>query len=342
MRKLKNTLYITKELNYIFRDGTNVVIKEDGKEVGRLPIHILEDIVCFNYNGISPSVIELCNENQVSIAFISPQGFFQGRFIGKTNGNVLLRREQYRIADDELRSLEYAKMMILAKTSNYRKILKRLVEDHSDKINTILILKSIEQLVEDLDAIKKVKLLDSLRGVEGDSARTYFSCINELILKQKEEFIFKGRSKRPPLDNVNAMLSFGYTILTNEIQSALETVGLDSYVGFLHTDRPGRASLSLDMIEELRGYIVDRFVLTLINNKIVNKNMFEYKENRTVLLNNEGRRMFLEQWQKRKQDIIKHPFLDENIEIGLLPYVQAQLLARTIRGDLEKYPPFLI
>ncbi|WP_101772267.1 type I-C CRISPR-associated endonuclease Cas1c [Peptostreptococcus faecalis] len=342
MRKLRNTLYITKELCYLFRDGTNVVIKEDNKELGRFPIHVLEDIVCFNYNGASPSLIRLCNENQVGISFVSPQGNFQGRFIGKTNGNVLLRRQQYRIADEEDKSLEYAKLMILAKTSNYRKILKRIITDHSNKIDKVKVIKSIDNLEEDIDLIKKSASLDSLRGMEGDSARTYFSCFNDLILQQREEFIFKGRSKRPPLDNVNAMLSFGYTILTNEIQSALETVGLDSYVGFFHTDRPGRASLALDLIEELRGYLVDRFVLRLINNNIINHKMFEYKENDTVLMNEGGREVFLKNWQLRKQEKIKHPFLEENMEIGLLPYVQSQLLARTIRGDLKKYPPFLM
>lgn len=342
MRKLRNTLYITKELCYLFRDGTNIVIKEDEKEIGRFPIHIFEDIVCFNYNGVSPSLVRLCNENDVGLAFISPQGYFQGRFIGKTNGNVLLRRQQYRIADDEGKSIIYAKLMILAKTANYRKIFKRAISDHGNKINTELINNSIKKFEKDMKSVKESGSLDSLRGIEGDSARTYFSCFNDLILKQKEDFIFKGRSKRPPLDNVNAMLSFGYTVLTNEIQSALETVGLDSYVGFFHTDRPGRASLALDLIEELRGYLVDRFVLSLINNNIVNIKMFEYKENGTVLMNTEGREKFLRNWQERKQEKIKHPFLEETIEVGLLPYVQAQLLARTIRGDLEKYPPFIM
>ncbi|MDO5688660.1 MAG: type I-C CRISPR-associated endonuclease Cas1c [Tissierellia bacterium] len=342
MRKLRNTLYVTKDICYLAREGTNIVIREENKTIGRYPIHILENIVCFNYNGVSPAIIELCNSNNVSIAFVSPSGFYQGRFVGITNGNVLLRRQQYRIADSELLSLGYVKNILCAKTSNYRKILRNALRDHESKMECHLIFKAIENLKCDLENINTTNNLDSLRGIEGDSTRTYFSVFDQMILRQKNDFYFTTRSRRPPLDRVNAMLSFGYSILTNEIQSALETVGIDSYVGFFHRDRPGRASMALDLIEELRGYIVDRFVITMINLRSINKTGFEIKENGSVLLNEEGRYAFIKAWQENKQRTIIHPYLEENIEIGLLPYVQAQLLARTIRGDLSQYPPFMM
>lgn len=342
MRKLRNTLYVTDELCYLFRDGTNVVIKVDDKVKGRFPIHILEQIVCFNYNGASPSVVQLCNENDVSLAYISPSGYYMGRFVGKTNGNVLLRREQYRIADSEERSLPLVKNILLSKVTNSRKILRRAISDSPESIDLSHFTDSIGYLTTSIDNILSATSIDSLRGYEGDSARTYFSCFNSLILKQQEEFVFTGRSKRPPLDRVNALLSFGYSLLSNEVQSALEVVGLDSFVGFLHIDRPGRPSLALDLMEELRAYLVDRFVLRLINLKSVTSRDFEVKENKAVLLNENGRKKFISHWQERKQETISHPFLDESIQKGLLPYAQAQLLARTIRGDICEYPPFFI
>lgn len=342
MRKLKNTLYVLNELMYLSRERKNIVLKADNKVIGRFPIHILENIVCFNYNGVSPAIIELCNSENVDIAFITPQGKYQGRFVGATNGNVLLRRQQYRIADLEEESLRYAKNMIIAKTSNYRQVLRNLKRDHSAKIDNELIERTMKELKLDLEIIEKVNNLESLRGIEGDSARTYFQVFNEMILQQKEDFTYKTRSRRPPLDRINALLSFTYTILTNEIQGALEVVGLDSYVGFYHVDRPGRRSLALDMIEELRAYLADRFVIKLINNRQITANHFIIKENGAVLLTEDGMKEFFTAWQARKQEVIKHPFIEETHEIGLLPYVQASLLARTIRGDLAEYPPFVL
>ena len=306
MRKLLNTLYITNEEYYLARDGENIIIKEDGKTIRRFPIHILEGIVCFNYVGASPGVVKLCNENNISITFLTPNGRFCGKFIGVTNGNVLLRRTQYRISDDD-RSLMIAKRCIEAKLINSRKVYLRLLRDHPDKI--------------DSQKIQKVT--------------------DYLILSQQEDFKFVMRSKRPPMNRVNAMLSFLYSMLTYEVQAALETIGLDSYVGFFHTDRPGRASLALDMIEELRAYMVDRLVLTMINRNQISKSDFEVKENDAVLLNEKGREKILTEWQKRKQIEITHPFIKETIPIGLIPYVQAQLLSRHIRGDLDEYPPFI-
>jgi CRISPR-associated protein Cas1 len=340
MRKLLNTLYITNENYYLSRERENVVIRDDDKVLRRFPIHILEGIVCFNYTGASPGLIQLCNENRISITYLTPRGRFQGKYIGITNGNVLLRREQYRIADDE-RSLEIAKNCIKAKIINSRKVYLRLLRDHRDNINYSQVSEVAEYLKNQILLIDICKDKDSLRGIEGDAARMYFQNFDELILKQKEDFKFVLRTRRPPLNRVNAMLSFLYSVLTYEIQAALETVGLDSYVGFFHADRPGRAGLALDLIEEIRAYLVDRFVLTMINRHQISPSDFEVKENQAVLLNEKGREKILSEWQKRKQQEITHPFIKEKMPIGLLPYVQAQLLARHIRGDLEAYPPFI-
>lgn len=340
MRKLLNTLYVTNENYYLASQGENVLIKEEGKTVRRFPIHILEGIVCFNYTGASPGIIRLCNENNISISYLTPNGRFCGKYIGLTNGNVLLRRAQYRLADNE-ESLQIAKRCIEAKLINSRKVYLRLARDHAGKIDLNKVNQLSDYIYKQVLVVAETVDKDQLRGIEGDVARAYFQLFDELILHQKEDFKFIARSKRPPLNRVNAMMSFLYSLLTYEVQSALETVGLDSYVGFFHTDRPGRASLALDLIEELRAYMVDRFVLTMINRKQISKNDFEVKENQAVFLNDKGREKILTQWQKRKQTEITHPYIKENIPLGLLPYVQAQLLARYIRGDLEDYPPFL-
>lgn len=340
MRKLLNTLYVTNENYYLASQGENVLIKDEGKIVRRFPIHILEGIVCFNYMGASPGIIRLCNENNISITFLTPNGRFCGKYIGLTNGNVLLRRTQYRLSDSH-ESLQIAKRCIEAKLINSRKVYLRLARDHPERINSNKVKQLNDYLYKQTLVVALAEDKDQLRGIEGDAARAYFQLFDELILHQKEDFKFVIRSKRPPLNRVNAMLSFLYSMLTYEVQSALETVGLDSYVGFFHTDRPGRASLALDLIEELRAYMVDRFVLTMINRKQISNTDFEVKENEAVYLNDKGREKVLTQWQKRKQVEITHPYINETISLGLLPYVQAQLLARYIRGDLDDYPPFI-
>ena len=340
MRKLLNTLYVTNENYYLASQGENILIKEEGRTVRRFPIHILEGIVCFNYTGASPGIIRLCNENNISITYLTPNGRFCGKYIGLTNGNVLLRRTQYRLSDSD-DSLQIAKRCIEAKLINSRKVYLRLARDHADRVDSNKVKQLTDYLYKQVLIIAKADNKDQLRGIEGDAARSYFQLFDELILHQKEDFRFVMRSKRPPLNRVNAMLSFLYSMLTYEVQSALETVGLDSYVGFFHTDRPGRASLALDLIEELRAYMVDRFVITIINRKQISKTDFEVKENEAVYLNDKGREKILTQWQKRKQIEITHPYIKENIPLGLLPYVQAQLLARHIRGDLDDYPPFI-
>lgn len=342
MRKLLNTLYITQEDYYLSRERDNIVIKQEGKVIKRYPYRIIENIICFSYLGASPSLVRLCNENNISLSFLTPNGRFCGRFIGLTNGNVLLRREQYRIADDDGRSIEYARRNLLAKISNSRKYVLRFRRDHIEKINVELFNEVDMELLRSIELVTQVQDKDSLRGIEGNAATTYFRVFNELSLVNQEVFQFKGRSKRPPLDCINAMLSFGYSLLTNECQAALETVGIDSYVGFFHTDRPGRASMALDLVEEFRSFIVDRFVFSLINKRQIAAKHFDFKENGSVLLNDKGRSVFIKNWQVRKHTEIMHPFINEKVKLMLLPYVQAQLMAKTIREDLPSYPPFLV
>lgn len=341
MRKLLNTLYVTTPDSYLSLDGENIVVLKEENTKVRVPLHNLEGVVAFGYTGASPALMGKCAEENIALTFLTAHGRFLARVSGKTKGNVILRREQYRIADEEMKSLAIAKNCILGKIYNCRQVIDRAVRDHAARIDTGK-LKSISlQLSDSLDNVKNSESLDSLRGYEGEAASRYFSVFDELILQQKDEFVFNGRNKRPPLDNMNAMLSFVYTLLTHDTASALETVGLDSYVGFLHTDRPGRVSLALDLMEELRPFFADRFVISLVNKRVINGKGFEKQESGAVFMTNETRREILRHWQERKQEKIKHPFLNETIEWGLVPHVQAMLLARYIRGDLDGYPPFM-
>lgn len=341
MRKLLNTLYVTSENSYLGLDGENIIIYDDKKEIGRLPLHNLDGIVCFGYRGTSPALMASCVEKNISLCYLSPQGKFLARVCGKTKGNVLLREKQYFSFKDKVFSLSISKNAIIGKVYNARWVLERALRDHHMQIDADYVKKASLALKENIKLIQSAETMEELRGYEGSSASIYFSVFDELILQQKKDFKFKSRNKRPPLDNVNALLSFIYTLLTNQIVTALEVVGLDSYVGFMHTDRPGRASLALDMIEELRAVYADRFVLSLINKKIVNAKDFIKKENGAVLMIDEARKKILVEWQNRKKDVITHPFLNEKVEWGMIPYVQAMLLARYLRGDLDGYPVFL-
>lgn len=341
MKKLLNTLYVTSENSYLGLEGETVVVYEDRKEIGRLPLHNLEGIVSFGYRGTSPSLMGACAERNVSLCYMTPQGKFLARVTGKTRGNVLLREQQYNSCRDEKLGLEIAKNCITGKVYNARWILERALRDHGMQIDSERVKNASMQLKNSLQLIQNAESKDQLRGYEGEAASIYFGVFDELILQQKKDFCFQGRNKRPPMDNVNAMLSFVYTLLTNQITSALEIVGLDPYVGYLHTERPGRASLSLDLIEEFRVVYADRFVLSLINKKIVNKKNFTRKENGAVLMDDDLRRKLLTEWQNKKKEIITHPFLKEKVEWGMVPYVQAMLLARYLRGDLDGYPVFL-
>ena len=341
MRKLLNTLYVTSENSYLALDGENLVVYDEKKELGRLPLHNLDGIVSFGYRGTSPALMGACAERNISLCYLTPQGKFLARVTGKVQGNVLLREQQYKSSKDDEISLTIAKNCIMGKVYNARWVLERAIRDHGMQIDVEGVKKASLHLKESLQYIQNAESKDQLRGYEGEAASIYFGVFNELILQQKKEFNFQGRNKRPPKDNVNAMLSFVYTLLTNQITSALEVVGLDPYVGYLHTDRPGRVSLALDLIEELRSVYVDRFVLSLINKKIVNGKNFSQKENGAVLMGDDLRKKLLVEWQNKKKEVITHPYLNEKIEWGMVPYVQAMLLARYLRGDLDGYPVFL-
>ena len=341
MKKLLNTLYITSPDRYLSLDGENVVIQENGKELGRVPLHNLERIMTFGYTGASPALMGKCAENGIELIFMSGSGKFLARVEGEVNGNVLLRRQQYRFADNEDVSLAVAKNIICAKLFNSRWTIERTLRDHPMRIDTEKFRACSEQLKASINNAQNASDIDSLRGIEGEGAQIYFSVFDDMILQQKDDFTFSIRNKRPPRDNVNALLSFAYSLATSMCTSSLEAVGLDPYVGFMHTDRPGRRSLALDLVEEFRAPLCDRFVLTLINKKIITANDMVKQEDGAVRLTDDGRRTFITAWQKRKDDELKHPFLDEKMEWGIVPYAQSLLLARFIRGDIDAYPPFM-
>ena len=341
MKKLLNTLYITSENSYLALDGENVVVFEDKTEIGRLPLHNLEGIVSFGYRGTSPALMGACADRNISLCYLTPQGKFLARISGKIRGNVVLRQQQYDSSRDEKISLEIARNCILGKVYNARWVLERAIRDHSMQLDAEQVKAASDFLKNALVLIQNSQSKEQLRGYEGEAASIYFGVFDQLILQQKKDFAFRGRNKRPPTDPVNALLSFVYTLLTNSITSALETVGLDPCVGYLHTDRPGRASLSLDLIEELRAVLVDRFVLSLINRKMISGKNFSKKENGAVLMDDELRRKVLAEWQNKKKEVITHPYLKEKVEWGMVPYVQAMLLAGYLRGDLDGYPVFL-
>lgn len=335
-----NTLYINQPDRYLSLDGENIVVSCKEKEIGRVPLHNLEQIVTFGHAGTSPALMGKCAHDGISLVFMSRNGHFLARVEGEVRGNVLLRREQYRIADFQARSIDIAKNMITAKLFNSRWVLERTIRDHALRIDTELFKQKSIYLQSALAVIDSIDNFGTLRGIEGEAASVYFSVFDDMILQQKEEFKFEKRSRRPPLNRVNALLSFAYSMMTIQCAASLEAVGLDPYVGFFHTDRPGRKSLALDMVEEQRAYC-DRFVLTLINKRYIQPDHFEVREDGAVLLNGNGRQVFLEHWQKRKYEELTHPYLCEKLEWGMLPYVQSLLLARYIRGDIDAYPPFL-
>lgn len=342
MRKLLNVLYITNPEAYLARDGETVVVRIEDEVKFRVPVHNLEGVVCFGYPGASPALLGLCAERGVAVSFVTEYGKFLARVTGEVSGNVLLRRKQYRMADADDESLSVARNFIFGKIFNCRRILQRFLRDHGGEENIGIITEKLRLLSAVLQEVEHCRMLDELRGKEGDAARHYFEVFDCLVLEQKEVFGFSGRSRRPPLDPMNALLSFLYTLLAHDCAAALETVGLDPQVGFLHRERPGRPSLALDLMEELRPYLVDRLVLSLVNNRQLSAKGFEVKESGGVLMDDETRKAVITAWQKRKQEEITHPFLKEKIPAGLIPYAQALLLARHLRGDLDAYPPFLM
>jgi CRISPR-associated protein Cas1 len=308
----------------------------------RVPIHTLGGIVCFGRIGLSPSLMGLCGERGVCISMLSPHGRFLARINGFTSGNVLLRREQYRQADLPQTTAGIARAIVVAKVANCRSVLLRHLRDYPESSGKNEIESAILYLAQSLNQLRDPTLnADSIRGVEGDSANCYFGVFNHLIIAQQDGFSFHLRSRRPPLDAVNALLSFMYSMLAHDVRAACECCGLDSQVGFLHRDRPGRPSLALDLMEELRPFLADRLVLSLINRRQVTASGFKTAENGAVTMDDATRKCVLVAYQKRKQEEILHPFLDEKVSVGLIAHLQARLLARHLRGDLDAYPPFI-
>lgn len=340
MKALGNVLYVTTPEAYLSLDGENVVIKKDEATSLRLPLHNLENIVCFNYPGVSPALMGACAERNVGLCFLKPSGRFLARVTGRQQGNVLLRRKQYSVAQNEEASVGIARSAVLGKIANCRRVLDRAMRDHPLSVDLNVLQAASDDLKETLQRVQGADSLDSLRGLEGNAASRYFGVFGQLVLQQQESFAFAQRNRRPPLDRMNALLSFFYTLLAQEVASALECVGLDPFVGFLHTDRPGRPSLALDMMEELRPICADRLALSLVNRKQIQGDGFTEKESGGILMDDETRKAVLAAWQKRKQEEIVHPYLKERIPWGLIPHVQASLLARHLRGDLDAYPPF--
>ena len=318
-----------------------MLVRVDGETKLHVPIHTLGSIVCFGQVSCSPFLMGFCAERKVSISFLTERGRFLARVEGPVSGNVLLRREQYRRADDMEASAKFARSIVIGKIANCRTVLLRVARDHTDEQSRKSLSEAAVKLMEHLKSLEEILPLDTIRGKEGEAARRYFNVFDHLIMAQKEAFFFRERNRRPPLDNMNALLSFLYTLLVHDVKSALEGVGLDPAVGYLHRDRPGRPGLALDLMEEFRPYLADRLALSLVNRQQVTGKGFQKTETGAVMMDDDTRKVVLVSYQKRKQEEIQHPFLGEKLAIGLLPHVQALLLARHMRGDLDGYPPFL-
>ena len=337
MKKMLNTLYVTRQESYLHKERETIVIKQGSDKLGQFPAITIANILCFGQVSVSPFLMGYCGERGIGLAFYTEYGRFLARVQGKQTGNVLLRRAQYRWADDNEKSIAIARLMVAAKIANSRSVLMRELRNHGDNS---AIQGVVDKLATSLRRVEHADSVDETMGIEGDAANNYFSVFDELI--RGSGFAFGRRERRPPTDPVNAMLSYVYTLITHECASALQGVGLDPYVGFLHQDRPGRVSLALDMLEEFRASWADRFVLTLINRRQIQISDFVTEASGAVRLTDKARKSVLAAWQERKQAEVNHPYLNESVPVGLLPHCQAMLLARHIRGDMEYYPPYLV
>ena len=341
MKHLLNTLYVTTQGTYLAREGETVLVRVDKQTRLRVPIHTLDGIVCFGRVSASPGLMGLCGERKVNISFLKENGKFLARVQGPVSGNVLLRRDQYRKADDPAFSASIARAAVAGKIANCRTVLLRAVRDRPDENRDRDLRETADQLSRLAEPLQAVRALDEIRGIEGEAARMYFSVFDHLITNEKEAFFFRGRNRRPPLDNMNALLSFLYTLLAHDLISALEGVGLDPAVGFLHRDRPGRPGLALDLMEEFRPILADRLALSLVNRRQLKSKDFVQQESGAVIMSDDARKEVVTAYQKRKQEELNHPFLGEKVRLGLLPHIQALLLSRCLRGDLDGYPPFV-
>ena len=340
MKRMLNTLYITTQKTYLAREGETVHVRVEKQTKLRVPVHTLQSIVCFGNVTCSPFLLGLCADNNVAVSFLTKNGRFLARVQAPVNGNVLLRREQYRRADGD-GAAEIARAIVIAKIANTRSVLMRGARETECEAGELALRAAATHLARLLPRLGATLPLDTIRGIEGDAARTYFGAFDHLIAAQKDAFKFERRSRRPPLDNINALLSFFYTLLAHDVAAALETVGLDPAVGFLHRDRPGRPGLALDLMEELRPLFADRLALTLVNRRQISAKGFTQRETGAVAMDEKTRKTVLIAYQERKQEEIQHPFIQEKVKIGLIPHLQAQLLARHLRGDLDAYPAFL-
>ncbi|OGQ85217.1 MAG: subtype I-C CRISPR-associated endonuclease Cas1 [Deltaproteobacteria bacterium RIFOXYA12_FULL_58_15] len=338
MKKHLNTLFVTTQGTYLATEGETVVVKVEHKVKLRVPLHMLEGIVCFGNVSASPFLLGRCAERDVGVSFLTERGRFLARLQGPVSGNVLLRRQQYRWADDGERSATVARACVAAKIANCRRVLQRAIRDHGGHSKGLLA--AVDSLARSMTGLAAAASVDSIRGIEGDSARVYFSVFDDLVTTSDDAFRFKKRTRRPPTDAVNALLSFIYTLLLHDIASALEAVGLDPQVGFLHRDRPGRTGLALDLMEEFRPFLADRLTLSLINRKQIESGGFEARETGGVYMDDDTRKTVLVAYQERKAEEIKHPFLGEETTVGMLVHLQARLLARHLRGDIDAYPAF--
>jgi len=341
MKKHLNTLFVTTQGAYLAKEGETVVVKIENEVRLRLPVHTIGGIVCFGNVLCSPFLLGFCAENDVTVSFLTEHGRFLARVLGPVSGNVFLRRTQYRKADDRKATAEITRSVLTGKLANSRTVLQRALRDHGDRLNAEATKEVSSKLGNILTRIAEESALDALRGLEGDAARMYFSVFNELITTQKEDFIFEERNRRPPLDNVNSLLSFVYTLTMHDVRSALESVGLDPAVGFFHRDRPGRPGLALDLMEEFRPFLADRLVLSLINLRKIRGDGFRKIDTGAVIMSDETRKEVLVAYQNRKQEEIMHPFIGEKVHVGMLFFIQALLFARALRGELDAYPPFI-
>jgi CRISPR-associated protein Cas1 len=340
MKKLLNILYVSSQGSYLHREGETVVVEQKKQKVLQLPIHTLEGIVCFGNVLCSPFLLGLCAERNISVSFLSKHGRFLASVQGPVRGNVLLRRQQYRMADDADTTRKIASQLVSGKLANCRIVINRTIRDHPEKTDVQALQAASKNIDRIMDRIPRAADDAEVRGFEGQAAAEYFRVFDHLIIEQKNDFVFKGRNRRPPLDEVNALLSFIYTLLSHDVRSALETVGLDPAVGFLHRDRSGRPGLALDIMEEFRSVICDRLVLTLINRHQVEKRGFIKAASGEVVMNDDTRKVVIGEYQNRKKKEIDHHYIKEKVPIGLLFFIQANLMARHIRGDIDGYPPF--
>lgn len=341
MRQHHNVLYVTTPNAYLHQHGDAVELKREDSPPARVPRHHLHAIVCLGPCAVSPQLMQTCAEEGIGITFLTAQGRFLARVVGPQDGNVLLRRDQYRAADDLARRLAVARAIVIGKIANSRTLLRRYARDHADEGARSLLDEACEALTRLLDSAQSATDLDSLRGHEGMAAKVYFGCFPQL-LRGEEAFGWPGRVSRPAMDPTNAVLGFLYAILATECGSAAQAVGLDPQVGFLHVEKPGRPALSLDLMEEFRPVLADRLLFSLVNRRQLQGKHLERRENGAWLLTDDGRKTVLTAWHERKREEIRHPFLDETCLWGLVPHLQARLLARHIRGDLDAYPPFLV